>query len=136
MTWVWKPRPRPFAFCSPVSVHISGASVRPSHPKVTEFVGANATHGPLAGQPSPDLPEVQLRVGVRSEDRAAVERFTKEIAPLVADMSSDIASRPLDVKKFGMIFAGAQKNLGPSGATVVIIRKDFAERADNSFASK
>jgi hypothetical protein len=49
----------------------------------TEFVGANATHGPLAGQPSPDLPEVQLRVGVRSEDRKAVERFTKEIAPLV-----------------------------------------------------
>jgi acyclic terpene utilization AtuA family protein len=50
---------------------------------LTEFVGVNATHGPLAGAPSPDLPEVQLRVGVRSEDRAAVERFTKEIAPLV-----------------------------------------------------
>jgi hypothetical protein len=50
---------------------------------LTEFVGANATHGPLAGRPSPDLPEVQLRVGVRSEDRKAVERFTKEIAPLV-----------------------------------------------------
>ena len=50
---------------------------------LTEFIGANATHGPLAGEPSPDLPEVQLRVGVRSENRAAVERFTKEIAPLV-----------------------------------------------------
>ncbi len=50
---------------------------------LTEFVGANATHGPLAPEPSPDLPEVQLRVGVRSENRAAVERFTKEIAPLV-----------------------------------------------------
>src|SRR5882672_6599847 len=50
---------------------------------LTEFVGANATHGPLAGDPSPDLPEVQLRVGVRGEDRNAVERFTKEIAPLV-----------------------------------------------------
>jgi hypothetical protein len=50
---------------------------------LTEFVGANATHGPLAGKPSPDLPEVQLHVGVRGEDRAAVERFTKEIAPLV-----------------------------------------------------
>jgi hypothetical protein len=50
---------------------------------LTEFVGANATHGPLAGQPSPDLPEVQLRVGVRSEDRKAVEQFTKQIAPLV-----------------------------------------------------
>src|SRR6266853_1660543 len=50
---------------------------------LTEFVGASATHGPLAPEPSPDLPEVQLRVGVRSENRAAVERFTKEIAPLV-----------------------------------------------------
>jgi len=50
---------------------------------LTEFVGANATHGPLAGRPSNDLPEVQLRVGVRGEDRNAVERFTKEIAPLV-----------------------------------------------------
>ena len=50
---------------------------------LTEFVGANATHGPLAGKPSPDLPEVQLRVGVRSENRGDVERFTKEIAPLV-----------------------------------------------------
>src|SRR5262245_46177154 len=52
--------------------------------------------------------------------------------PLVADMSSDIASRPMDVKKFGLIFAGAQKNLGPSGVTIVIVRKDLAERADKN----
>jgi phosphoserine aminotransferase len=52
--------------------------------------------------------------------------------PLVADMSSDIMSRPVDVRKFGLIFAGAQKNLGPSGATVVIVRKDLAERADKN----
>jgi phosphoserine aminotransferase len=50
--------------------------------------------------------------------------------PLVADMSSDIASRAIDVNKFGVIYAGAQKNLGPSGTTIVIIRKDLAERAD------
>jgi hypothetical protein len=50
---------------------------------LTEFVGAGATHGPLAGPPSPDLPEVQLRIGVRSNDRAAVERFTRELAPLI-----------------------------------------------------
>jgi len=48
-----------------------------------EFVGASATHGPLAGEPSPELPEVQLRVGVRGSDKASVERFTKEIAPLI-----------------------------------------------------
>ncbi len=50
---------------------------------LTEFVGVNATHGPLAGAPRSDLPEVQLRVGVRSENRQSVERFTKEIAPLI-----------------------------------------------------
>jgi len=50
---------------------------------LTEFVGANACHGKSAGDPSPDLAEVEFRIGVRSEDRAAVERFTKEIAPLV-----------------------------------------------------
>jgi Acyclic terpene utilisation family protein AtuA len=50
---------------------------------LTEYVGANSTHGPLAGEPSRDLAEVQLRVGARGNDRAAIERFTKEIAPLI-----------------------------------------------------
>ncbi len=50
---------------------------------LTEFVGVNATHGHLAGEPRPDIPEVQLRVGVRGQDRSAVERFTREIAPLI-----------------------------------------------------
>ena len=48
----------------------------------TEFGGANACHGPLAGEPPRDIAEIMLRVGVRSPDRAQVERFTKEIAPL------------------------------------------------------
>src|SRR5258708_4826913 len=50
---------------------------------IIQIVGANACHGPLAGEPPADLAEVQMRVGVRSEDKAAVTRFTKEIAPLV-----------------------------------------------------
>lgn len=50
---------------------------------LTEFVGASSTHGPLAGEPLADLAEVQLRVGVRGNDRVAIERFTKEIAPLI-----------------------------------------------------
>ncbi len=50
---------------------------------LTEYVGVNATHGHLAGEPSPDIPEVQLRIGVRGEDKASIERFTKEIAPLI-----------------------------------------------------
>lgn len=52
--------------------------------------------------------------------------------PLIADMSSDILSRPIDVSKFALIYAGAQKNLGPSGVTVVIIRKDFLEQANTN----
>ncbi|MDK9707722.1 MAG: 3-phosphoserine/phosphohydroxythreonine transaminase [Desulforhopalus sp.] len=47
---------------------------------------------------------------------------------LVSDMSSDILSRPIDVSKFGLIFAGAQKNLGPAGVTLVIIREDLLTR--------
>ena len=48
--------------------------------------------------------------------------------PLACDMSSDMLSRPLDVKPFGLIYAGAQKNIGPSGTAVVIIRQDMLER--------
>lgn len=48
--------------------------------------------------------------------------------PLVSDMSSDIMSRSFDVKPFGLIYAGAQKNLGPAGVTLVIIREDMLER--------
>jgi hypothetical protein len=49
----------------------------------TEFVGWNSTHGALAGPPPADLPEVELRVAVRSEDRKAVDAFAREIAPLI-----------------------------------------------------
>jgi hypothetical protein len=49
----------------------------------TEYVGWNATHGPLAGPPREDQPEVELRIAVHSGDRETIERFTREIAPLV-----------------------------------------------------
>jgi phosphoserine aminotransferase len=49
--------------------------------------------------------------------------------PLVADMSSNILSRPLDVSKYGLIYAGAQKNIGPSGVTIVIVRDDLIGHA-------
>ena len=52
--------------------------------------------------------------------------------PLVCDASSDIYSRPIDVKKFGLIYAGAQKNLGPSGVTVVIVRQDLLARSSDA----
>jgi hypothetical protein len=50
---------------------------------LTEYIGVDATHGRLAGPPSPDLAEVELRVGVRAREREPVDRFTREIAPLV-----------------------------------------------------
>ena len=50
-------------------------------------------------------------------------------APLVADFSSSIASEPLDISRFGIVYAGAQKNLGPVGITVVIVRRDLLARA-------
>jgi hypothetical protein len=50
---------------------------------LTEFVGVNATHGHLAGEPPRDIPEVQLRIGVRGQNKTDVERFTKELAPLI-----------------------------------------------------
>ena len=49
--------------------------------------------------------------------------------PLVADMSSNIMSRPLDVSRYGLIYAGAQKNMGPSGVTLVIVRRDLMGHA-------
>lgn len=52
--------------------------------------------------------------------------------PLIADASSDIFSRPIDVAKYGFIYAGAQKNLGPSGVTLVIVRKDLVERGSDT----
>jgi phosphoserine aminotransferase len=52
--------------------------------------------------------------------------------PLVADTSSDMFSRPIDVAKYGLIYAGAQKNLGPSGVTLVIIREDLLARSARS----
>jgi phosphoserine aminotransferase len=53
-------------------------------------------------------------------------------APLVADTSSDMFSRPIDVSKYGLIYAGAQKNLGPSGIVLVIVREDLIERAPST----
>ncbi len=50
---------------------------------LSEFVGVNATHGHLSGEPAADIPEVQFRIGVRGQSKADVERFTKEIAPLI-----------------------------------------------------
>ena len=60
------------------------------------------------------------------------KEFPKTEAPLVVDMSSDILSRPLNIEDFGLIYAGAQKNLGPAGITLVIIKNELAARCPDT----
>lgn len=60
-----------------------------------------------------------------------VPKLSDGLPPLVCDMSSEILSREFDVSDYGLIYAGAQKNIGPAGATVVIIREDLLERCPN-----
>lgn len=55
--------------------------------------------------------------------------------PLIADMSSDIMSKPIDIEKFDLIYAGTQKNLGPSGVTVVIIKKELLQKANSTIST-
>ncbi|MWC26855.1 3-phosphoserine/phosphohydroxythreonine transaminase [Paenibacillus sp. MMS18-CY102] len=83
----------------------------------------------------PDLSSIQLPdnaayLHITSNETIEGTQFTTYPdtgnVPLVADMSSDILCRPVDVSKFGLIYAGAQKNLGPSGVTIVIVREDLA----------
>jgi phosphoserine aminotransferase len=83
-------------------------------------------------QLSPDASYVHICTNNTIEGSEWNELPDTGAVPLVADASSNILSKPMDVSKYGLIFAGAQKNLGPSGATVVIVRKDLAERADKN----
>ncbi len=64
-----------------------------------------------------------------------LHRFPKSPVPLVCDMSSDFLSRPVDVNPFGLIYAGAQKNLGPAGTTVAIVREDMLGTVNRYFPS-
>ena len=70
--------------------------------------------------------------GVEVHDDAALAAQLPAGVPLVADMSSHILSRPVDVSRYGLIYAGAQKNIGPSGVTLVIVREDLLGRAPAS----
>jgi phosphoserine aminotransferase len=83
---------------------------------------------------SPDASYVHICTNNTIEGTEWAEMPSTGAVPLVADMSSDIASRPINVKQFGLIFAGAQKNLGPSGVTLVIVRRELAERAGDKVA--
>ena len=82
------------------------STVKPSPEACYYYLCSNETIGGIEWQDFPDTGDV----------------------PLIADMSSDMLSRPVDVSKFAMIYGGVQKNLGPAGATFIILRKDMLER--------
>jgi phosphoserine aminotransferase len=63
------------------------------------------------------------------------KEFPKSDSMLVADMSSDFLSRPVDVSRFGLIYAGAQKNAGPAGVAIVIVRRDLAGKSGRKLPS-
>lgn len=65
-------------------------------------------------------------------DGIAFDRVPDSPLPIVADMSSSILSKPIDVNQYGMIYAGAQKNIGPAGITLVIIRDDLLKRSEST----
>ena len=64
-----------------------------------------------------------------------LKEFPQADIPLVCDMSSDMFSRPIDASKFGVIYAGAQKNMGPAGVTLVIVRKDILGKVERDIPS-
>lgn len=93
-----------------------------------------ARSDPLSIPPPADwnLPDDSAYVHITSNetvDGNQFAEFPQTPCPLVADMSSDLLSRALPLQRFGVIYASAQKNLGPAGVTVVIIRRDLLERA-------
>jgi phosphoserine aminotransferase len=86
----------------------------------------------MPGESELDLTPDAAYVHITSNETIAGTQwkaFPRTDAPLVADMSSDILSRPFDASRFGLFYAGVQKNLGPAGVCVVVMRKDLAERA-------
>jgi phosphoserine aminotransferase len=114
----------------------SKKSIKEAQKYCTVNVAASAKAGGYTSIPpraewqlNPDAAYVHL---CSNETIGGVEyHFTPDVGnvPLVADMSSDILSRPVDVAKYGLIYGGAQKNIGPAGLTIVIVRDDLIGQA-------
>ena len=105
-------------------------------------IAANMADGGFTRVPTQDELQLNSRAAyvhmTSNETIEGVEFKTEpEVGdvPLVADMSSNILSKPIPVDKYGLIYAGAQKNMGPSGVTVVIIREDLLPRVREGLAT-
>lgn len=124
-----------------VSGHWSAKAVSEAQPYVRVNVAASSV--------AEDYLALPPRASWQLDPRAAYVHYTPNetihgvqfhdipevgTVPLVADMSSDILSGPLDVTRFGVIYAGAQKNIGPSGLVVMIIRRDLLQRSGRPMA--
>ncbi|MBC7794759.1 MAG: 3-phosphoserine/phosphohydroxythreonine transaminase [Clostridia bacterium] len=92
---------------------------------------SNHNHVPAEGALKPDPKAAYLHYTSNNTIYGTQYQYVPDSgqAPVVCDMSSDFLSKPVDVSKFGLIYAGAQKNVGPSGVTILIIRKDLLERS-------
>ena len=90
----------------------------------------NFTHVPQQGELKLDPAAAYVHYTTNNTIYGTQFHYVPEVAnvPLVADASSDIFSRPIDASKYGLIYAGAQKNLGPAGLTIVIVRDDLLKR--------
>ena len=120
-----------------VTGHWGRTAIKQAAPYLQAHVAADGSAGDGGFHGIPPRSQWRLSPGAAYVHITANEtihgiefRETPEVdgAPLFADFSSSIASEPLDISRYGLIYAGAQKNLGPVGVTVVIVRRDLLER--------
>ena len=97
----------------------------------TSFSGKGGAYSHIPTKDELSFADDAVYTHFTSNNTVAGTQFSSEPnsnAPLVCDASSDFLSRPIDLDKYGLIYAGAQKNVGPAGATVVMVRKSFLEK--------
>lgn len=119
-----------------VSGHWGQTALRQAAPVIDARIAASSEDGGFRDLPersewrlSPEAAYVHLTANetIHGVEWRQLPEFGS--APVIADFSSSIASEPLDISRFGVVYAGAQKNLGPAGITVLIVRRDLLERA-------
>ncbi|MDO9242784.1 MAG: 3-phosphoserine/phosphohydroxythreonine transaminase [Rhodocyclaceae bacterium] len=132
-TWSAKSFKEAKKYCAP---HLAAGSLTGPYLAVPKFTteSADAVSGAPTFQLSADPAYLFLCTnetidGVEFHELPDTAALGRPDLPLVVDMSSHILSRPIDVSRYGLIFGGAQKNIGPAGLTLVIVRDDLLDRA-------
>jgi phosphoserine aminotransferase len=124
-----------------VSGHWGKTAIKQARPYVNVQVAADGEPGGFHDIPARESWQLSddaayVHITANETIHGLEYRYTPDVGtvPLVADFSSSIASEPLDVSRYGVIYAGAQKNLGPVGISVAIIRRDLLERSGQARA--